>query len=114
MLELLNAHHGRRGGIKGEPGPHPGILSHCQELLCTDPHRAGVYLENSYKEAVHSRDPATYRPTLDQLHGRTVGRNSQGEVLRDEHSKMNTRGSTWEGRTLGRALRGKHLSRRNI
>lgn len=102
------------------------MLSLCQELLCTEPHSTGTtYMENSCKEAVHSRDPVTYRPTLDQQRGRNVGRNSQGGVLREEysrmytqggalkkeHSKMNTQGSTWKRRTLGGTPRGKHLSR---
>lgn len=84
-----------------------------------EPHRAGTYMENSCKAAVHSRDLVTYRPTPDQLRGRNMGRSTQGgalkstqgRVLREEHSKMNTQGSTWKRRTLEGALRGKHVSR---
>lgn len=50
-------------------------------------------MENSCKEAAHSRDPVTCRPTLDQLHGSSTQGKNSGR-------------STWKGRTLGGALRG--------
>lgn len=60
-------------------------------LLAPQSGRCSV--ENSCKEAAHSRDPVTCRPTLDQLHGRSTQGKNSGR-------------STWKGRTLGGALRG--------
>lgn len=63
-----------------------------------------AYMVNSCKEAVHSRDPVTYRPTVDQLHGRNIGRNRQGGVLREEYTGRSTQGGALKDDYLGEHL----------